>query len=72
MSKTCQNDFTQTFMFTIDSHPEGVLTKINFRDIDPLTINVVFVDVITANRNTFFFSGLNSRRWEKHHEILIR
>jgi hypothetical protein len=45
--------FDLTFMFRIDGHFECVLAKLNFRNIDPLTINVVFIDVITADRYAF-------------------
>lgn len=43
-----------TFMFWIDGHLERVLAKIDFRNIDPLTVYIVFVDIVAANGNTFF------------------
>lgn len=40
-----------TFLLGIYCDFEGVLSKINFGNIDPLTVDVVFVDVVAANRN---------------------
>lgn len=42
-----------TFMLRIDRHFEGILSKINFGDVDPLTVDVVLVDVITTHGDTF-------------------
>jgi hypothetical protein len=41
-----------TFMLGIDGHFECIFAKLNFRNIDPLAINVVFIYVITANGNS--------------------
>lgn len=38
-----------TFVLGIDRHFEGVLSKINFSDIDPLAVDVVLVDVVASN-----------------------
>lgn len=49
-------------MFRIDGHFEGVLSEINFRDIDPLAVDVVFVDVITSNRNSYIGTGSSEKK----------
>lgn len=50
--KDIKNSAT-TFMLGIDRHFEGILSKINFGDVDPLTVDVVLVDVITTHRDAF-------------------
>lgn len=46
--KDIKNSAT-TFMLGIDRHFEGILSKINFSNVDPLAVDVVLVDVITAH-----------------------
>lgn len=50
--KDIKNSAT-TFMLGIDRHFEGVLSKINFSDVDPLAVDVVLVDVITAHGDAY-------------------
>ena len=40
------------FVFGIDGHSEGVSAQRELRDVQPLTVDVVVIDVLTAGSNS--------------------
>lgn len=47
-------------MLGIDGHFEGILSEINFGDVNPLTVYVVFVNVITSDGDAW-----RKKRWKR-------
>ena len=53
MGRGCcvSHQFSTALILRVDGHPEGVSSEREFGHVDPLTVDVVVVDVLAAGRD---------------------